>query len=110
VLKIAGFGIVTLYGWLLFRARSFDQIATYTTTLLTGRGGLVFEAGLPAISAAAGVLLLIVLEITQYRLGGDPRFYRRLPPALVGLAIALMLFLTLMGMSNEPAQFIYFQF
>jgi D-alanyl-lipoteichoic acid acyltransferase DltB (MBOAT superfamily) len=110
VLKMAAFGIVTLYGWLLFRARSFDQITTYTSTLLTGRGGLSFEAGQPAISAAAGVLFLAVWEITQYRLGGDPRFYRRLPPALVGLAIALMLFLTLMGMSNEPAQFIYFQF
>lgn len=110
VLKIAAFGIVTLYGWLLFRARSFDQVATYTSTLLTGRGGFAFEAGQPAISAAAGVLLLIAWEIAQYRLGGDPRFYRRLPPALVGLVIALMLFLTLMGMSNEPAQFIYFQF
>jgi D-alanyl-lipoteichoic acid acyltransferase DltB (MBOAT superfamily) len=110
VLKMAGFGVVTLYGWLLFRARSFDQIATYTSTLLTGRGGFTFEAGRPAVSAAAGVLLLVAWEITRYRLGGDARFYRRLPPALVGLALALMLFLTLMGMSNEPAQFIYFQF
>jgi D-alanyl-lipoteichoic acid acyltransferase DltB (MBOAT superfamily) len=110
VLKMAGFGAVTLYGWLLFRARSFDQIATYTSTLLTGRGGFTFEAGRPAVSAAAGVLLLVAWEITRYRLGGDARFYRRLPPALVGLALALMLFLTLMGMSNEPAQFIYFQF
>jgi D-alanyl-lipoteichoic acid acyltransferase DltB (MBOAT superfamily) len=110
VLKMAGFGVVTLYGWLLFRARSFDQIATYTSTLLTGRGGFTFEAGRPAVSAAAGVLLLVAWEITRYRLGGDARFYHRLPPALVGLALALMLFLTLMGMSNEPAQFIYFQF
>jgi hypothetical protein len=107
---MAGFGVVTLYGWLLFRARSFDQIATYTSTLLTGRGGFTFEAGRPAVSAAAGVLLLVAWEITRYRLGGDARFYHRLPPALVGLALALMLFLTLMGMSNEPAQFIYFQF
>jgi D-alanyl-lipoteichoic acid acyltransferase DltB (MBOAT superfamily) len=110
VLKMGVFGIITLYGWLLFRARSFDQIGTYTTTLLTGRGGLVFEAGRPAVSAAAGVLLLVVWEVAQYRCGGEARFYRRLPPVVVGLAIALMLFLTLMGTSNEPAQFIYFQF
>jgi D-alanyl-lipoteichoic acid acyltransferase DltB (MBOAT superfamily) len=110
VLKMGGFGIVTFYGWLLFRARSFDQITTYTATLLSGRGGLALEAGRPAVSAAVGVLLLVAWEIAQYRSGGEARFYRRLPTAVVGLALAIMLFLTLMGMSNEPAQFIYFQF
>lgn len=110
LLKMGGFGIVTLYGWLLFRARSFDQVATYTLTLLSGRGGLVFEAGRPAVSAVAGVLLLVGWEIAQYRCAGDARFYRRLPPPVVGLALAFMTLLILMGMSNEPAQFIYFQF
>ncbi|MGX7953595.1 MBOAT family O-acyltransferase [Tsuneonella sp. HG249] len=110
VFKMAGFGVLTLYGWLLFRARSFEQIETYTVTLLTGGGGMAIEAGRPAVSAAAGVLLLVAWEIAQYRSGGDARFYRRWPAAAVGLAMAAMLFLTLMGTSNEPAQFIYFQF
>ncbi|QGN56109.1 MBOAT family protein [Novosphingobium sp. Gsoil 351] len=110
ILKITGFGIITLYGWLLFRARSFDQVVNYTATLFSGRGGLEIDAGRPAISAVAGLLLLITWEIAQYRSGGDARFYRQIHPTIVGLAIAFMLFLTLMGTSNEPAQFIYFQF
>ena len=110
ILKMAGFGILTLYGWLLFRARSFGQVETYTTTLLTGHGGLEIQAGRPAVSALAGAILLVGWEIAQYRSGGDPRFYRSWPAAMVGLAIAMMLFLILMGTSNEPAQFIYFQF
>lgn len=110
LVKMGLFLIVTLYGWLLFRARSFDQIESYTTALLTGRGGLAFDAARPGLSAVAGVLLLAAWEIAQYRRGGDARFYRGYPSVLTGLAIAAMLFLTFMGMSNEPAQFIYFQF
>lgn len=110
VLKIAGFGILTLYGWLLFRARSMEQIGTYTSTLLTGGGGLSLEVGRPAISAALGVIVLIVWEIVQYARGGDARFYRAPSVVLVGFILAIMVFLTFMGMSNEPAQFIYFQF
>jgi alginate O-acetyltransferase complex protein AlgI len=110
VLKMAGFGMLTLYGWLLFRARSLEQVAVYTQTLFTGRGGLGIEAARPALSAVIGVLLLIAWEIAQYRRGGDARFYRAWPVAIVGLAAGLMIFLILMGTSNEPAQFIYFQF
>lgn len=109
-LKTAGFGMVTLYGWLLFRARSWPQIETYTATLFTGSGGLSFAASRPGFSAAFGFGLLAIWEIAQYRAGGDPKFYRALPSPLVGFAVAAMIFLTLMGTSNEPAQFIYFQF
>lgn len=108
--KMAGFGLITLYGWLLFRARSFEQVENYTWILLTGKGGLLIETARPAISAVVGVALLVAWEITQYRKGGDATFYRKWPSVIVGLCIALMLFLTLMGTSNEPAQFIYFQF
>ena len=110
ILKIGGFGLLTLYGWLLFRARSFAQIAAYTATLFTGKGDLSFAGSRPGFSAAFGVVFLAIWEIAQYRAGGDPRFYRALPSPLVGLAVAAMVFLTLMGTSNEPAQFIYFQF
>jgi D-alanyl-lipoteichoic acid acyltransferase DltB (MBOAT superfamily) len=110
ILKICGFGVMTLYGWLLFRARSFSQIETYTSILLTGRGGFSLDAARPGFSAALGVMLLAAWEIAQYRSGDGPKFYRGLPAPLVGLAVAAMVFLTLMGMSNEPAQFIYFQF
>jgi D-alanyl-lipoteichoic acid acyltransferase DltB (MBOAT superfamily) len=109
-LKIFGFGLVTLYGWLLFRAASFEQIASFTATLFTGRGGLTLAAGLPSLSALLGIALLTVVELVQYARESDQRLYWRIPGAVTGLAIALMIYLTIMGTSNEPAQFIYFQF
>jgi hypothetical protein len=51
-----------------------------------------------------------VVELVQYACGSDKQVYRRLPGSVTGLALALMIYLTVMGMSNEPAQFIYFQF
>ena len=91
-------------------SESFEQIASFTATLFTGRGGLSFAAGLPSLSALLGILLLAVIELVQYNWGSDRQFYRRLPGAVVGLTLALMIYLTFMGTSNEPAQFIYFQF
>ena len=110
VAKTLGFSLFTLYGWMLFRAHSFDQIADFTRILATGTGGLRFSASLPPLSTLLGIVLLAVWEAAQYRDGGDNRFYLRFPSWLVGLAIASMLFLMVMGMSNAPAQFIYFQF
>ncbi len=110
VAKMFGFGLVTLYGWLLFRATSLSQAVSFTETLFTGAGGLTVNAAQPSLSAAAGVILLAGWEIAQYRSGGEARFYQRLPAWVVGLALAAMAFLTVMGASNEPAQFIYFQF
>lgn len=110
VAKTLGFSLFTLYGWLLFRAHSFDQIADFTRILATGAGGLRFSASLPPLSTLLGIVLLAAWEFAQYRGGGDNRFYLRFPAWLAGLAIASMLFLMIMGMSNAPAQFIYFQF
>ncbi len=110
MLKIGGFGLLTLYGWLLFRSRSLAQVVTYSTNLFAGRGGLAIEAARPGLSAIVGAALLAVWELAQFRAGGNPRFYRNIPIPIVGFVIALMVFLILMGTSNEPAQFIYFQF
>ncbi len=110
VLKTLGFGLFTVYGWLLFRAHSFHQITDFTRILATGAGGLRLSAALPPLSTLLGIALLAGWESAQYRDGGDNRFYQRYPSAAIGLVVALMLFLMVMGMSNAPAQFIYFQF
>ena len=102
--------ILILYGRLLFRAESFDQIELFTWVLATGSGGLDYGGTVPRLSALGGIALLTVWEVIQYRRGGDARFYQSMPAPLVGFAIACMVFLTFMGTSNEPAQFIYFQF
>ncbi|MHA6723774.1 MBOAT family O-acyltransferase [Sphingomonas sp. RS2018] len=110
VLKTGGFFLFTLYGWMLFRAHSFAQIADFTHVLATGAGGLRFAASVPPLSTVIGVAFMIVWEVSQYRAAGGGRFYQRLPAAVLGFAIALMVFLIVMGTSNAPAQFIYFQF
>ena len=107
--KIAFFFIFTLYGWLLFRATSLEQVVSFTGLLVTGSGGLDYGAAMPRLSAAIGLPLLITMELIEYN-SGNRYWYRRLRLPLMGLFAALMLFLILMGASNEPAQFIYFQF
>lgn len=108
-LKIFAFGLVTLYGWLLFRARSFDQIADFTRVLMTDFGNFSLGPALPSLAPMLGIVLLSGFEIAQYR-AGRATFYQKIPLPLLGLLIAAMIFLMVMGMSNEPAQFIYFQF
>jgi alginate O-acetyltransferase complex protein AlgI len=110
VAKTLGFGMFTLYGWLLFRAHSFGQITDFTHILFTGKGGLNLTASFPPLSAALGLIVLVIWEMSQFKNGGSGRFYQRYPAVLNGLIIATMIFLTVMGMSNAPAQFIYFQF
>lgn len=109
-LMFVGNGILILYGRLLFRAESLDQIGLFTWVLATGSGGLDYGGTMPRLSAVGGILLLAVWELAQYRSGGYAKFYRKLPIPVVAFAVACMLFLIFMGTSNEPAQFIYFQF
>lgn len=49
------------------------------------------------------------MEFIEYNFD-DRLWYRKIPLPLYGLLAGTLLFLTLMGTSNEPAQFIYFQF
>ncbi len=107
--KIGFFFLFTLYGWLLFRATSLHQVVDFTRLIFTGFGRPDYGAAIPRLSALAGIPVLAALEFIQYN-SDDRYWYRRLPLPLFGLLSATLLFLTLMGTSNEPAQFIYFQF
>ena len=97
------------YGWLLFRAHSLAQIVHFSTTLVTDFGDLNYGGGTPRLSSLLGICVLSAMEVAQ-NWSADPYFYRRIPVPARGLLIAAMIAITLMGMSNEPAQFIYFQF
>lgn len=103
------FFIVTCYGWLLFRAHSLAQITQFTSALFTGFGRLSYGSGAPRLSALLGMVVLLVIEIAQL-LCKDIHYYERFPVPARGFLIAAMIAITLIGMSNEPAQFIYFQF
>lgn len=106
-LKVLVFFQVTCYGWLLFRAHSFSQITRYTAALFHLGGPLTVP--LPTLPAAAGLGMLVVLELLQWR-AQDARFYRRWPSPVRGLLYASLALLVGMGLSNTSTQFIYFQF
>ena len=105
----AAFFVIICYGWLLFRAHSLAQIMQFSSVLVTDFGDLNYSGGAPRLSSLLGMTLLFTMEIAQYW-KADPHYYQRLPTPARGFLIAAMIAITLIGMSNEPAQFIYFQF
>lgn len=107
--KIGFFFLFTLYGWLLFRANSLHQVVDFTRLIFSTSGLHDFGAAVPRLSALAGIPVLAAMEFIEYN-SNDRFWYRKIPLPLYGLLAATLLFLTLMGTSNEPAQFIYFQF
>jgi D-alanyl-lipoteichoic acid acyltransferase DltB (MBOAT superfamily) len=103
------FCMLTLYGWLLFRAHTWEQIVSFTRTLFLGFGDLDCHLPIPTLSGLLGVPLLIAYECTEY-LANDRHVTARFPTFVRGALAAAMVFLICMGLSNAPAQFIYFQF
>jgi hypothetical protein len=99
------FFLFVCYGWLIFRAHSLAQIVDFTSLLVYDFGDLDYGAGIPRLSSLMGSCLLFLMEIAQYW-RGDVRYYRRFPVPLRGFHIAALIAITIMGMSNEPAQFI----
>jgi alginate O-acetyltransferase complex protein AlgI len=103
------FSVLMLYGWLLFRAKSMEQILSYTTTLLAGPYTWHTEMKQPPLSALLGVPLLMLHDLAAYR-SGYATFYRSLRPWYASWVYALLVFVTLMGLANARSAFIYFQF
>jgi len=108
-IKAALFFQVVCYGWLLFRACSFEQIWTYTITLVADFGNLATSVPMPPFATMIGIPLLLALDVFEFRTD-TPQFYRRWVTPARGLLYAALLFTFLMGTSNAPSQFIYFQF
>ena len=103
------FFVLTCYGWLLFRATSLEQIVAFTRTLVTGPFDLGVYVRTPRLPALVGLPLLLAYEWAEYAAGTNV-FYRRLAPPIRGAWYASLIFVLVMGLSNEPSQFIYFQF
>ncbi|MGH8223765.1 MAG: MBOAT family O-acyltransferase, partial [Woeseiaceae bacterium] len=107
--SMAGFFALTCYGWLLFRATSLQQVVQFTQILFADFGNLAYSMAMPTFAAMVGLPILALLDIADYR-GGLDRAYFRAPAFARGALAATMLFALLMGTSNAPQQFIYFQF
>jgi hypothetical protein len=105
----AFFFALTCYGWLLFRATSLDQVIEFTGTLISGPFDLTLNLRTPRLPALVGMPLLILYEAAEYAAGSNV-FYRRLATPIRGAWYATLIFVLIMGSSNEPSQFIYFQF
>lgn len=109
-LQILFFFVFVCYGWLLFRANSFDQILTFSRILLGGgASGLPSVLPNPPLSALAGLAVLVVLQIAEY-VDGRQDAFRTWPRPVLGALVAVFVVVLAMGASNEPVQFIYFQF
>ncbi len=107
-LKMLLFFAVTCYGWLLFRARSFEQIASMTSALFDTTS-LAFRLGTPRLGAVVGILTLVPLEIAQFR-SDEAAVYWRWPTFARGAFFAALIVALLLGLDNAPETFIYFQF
>ena len=100
---------VTCYGWLIFRARSAEQVAD-----LTGRiaGDLLPSAStLPSLLASLALFVgpLLIVHAYQARRGSESAPLALVPPVRYALYGAVFYLVLLFG-SFEGAQFIYFQF
>lgn len=107
--KIICFFLVTCYGWLLFRAGSFEKIINLTSVLIFDIGNMTFGAMRPRAAVVLGLPILLCIEFMEYGLKGK-KFYEWLPIPAWTAIYALMIFSLFLGMSNESAQFIYFNF
>jgi alginate O-acetyltransferase complex protein AlgI len=108
-LKIGVFFLFVCYGWLLFRAHSFAQIVHFSAALAGFASTAAAVMPKPPLSAIAGLGILIVLQLAEWR-DGRQECFRFWPRPLQGALYAAILFVLVMGTSNAPAQFIYFQF
>ena len=111
-ISIPLFFIFTCYGWLLFRASSFEQIFSFTKSLI-GLQAASLSSVIPSLplSASLGLVLLICVQCFEF----FSRFFIRnsmttFALVLRGGTLAAVFIVLLMGMSNAPVQFIYFQF
>jgi D-alanyl-lipoteichoic acid acyltransferase DltB (MBOAT superfamily) len=103
------FFIVTCFAKMIFRARSVEQIVDYTLILFTQFGDFSLSISRPTLAALVGMPLLFLCDLQQYRTD-NPQWYLSMPPSVRGLQYASVVFILLLGLSNAPAQFIYFQF
>jgi D-alanyl-lipoteichoic acid acyltransferase DltB (MBOAT superfamily) len=110
-LAIVIFFQVVCYGWLLFRAQSFDQIQDFTLRL-AGLGGAIPE-GLsmppPPLAAMLAMGFVLVWDMLIER-SGDVRFYAAWPLPVRAALYAGMVYLLAFGATTQTSSFIYFQF
>ncbi len=98
---------LTCFGWLLFRAHSFAQIAHMSDALLSPLAAFPVETFKSVVVLAAPVILV---QIFQYRTG-QLEFLRHplLPRVATAVVCTVLLYCTIFR-GSAPQEFVYFQF
>ena len=110
LLVIVLFFQVVCYGWLLFRATSFDQITDFTGRIIgLVPGGTTSVLQDPPIAVFLGILFLLIWD-TLTETTGRIRFYSGWPLYIRAVMYAGMVYLLAFGATTATATFIYFQF
>jgi alginate O-acetyltransferase complex protein AlgI len=86
-LRITIFFVLCCYGWLLFRAHSFDQTKALSLLLLGFGGGVAPVISKPTNPALLGIVVLFMLQLCDY-LSGSLECFRHWRPPLLGLLYA----------------------
>ncbi len=98
---------VVSYGWLLFRATSFEQIVDFTRRIFHGPPGLTIPE--PPFPALVGLGFLLIWDLC-IELSGSVKFYTHWHPVIRAALYASMIYLLAFGATTQTSAFIYFQF
>ncbi|MEM8807728.1 MAG: MBOAT family O-acyltransferase [Cyanobacteria bacterium P01_G01_bin.38] len=106
---IVGFFQIVCYGWLLFRASSWNQIYAFTDRLFFHPMWTSPVIPDPPLAAIAGIALLFITDLAHY-LSDKAKVYRLWPIQVRAALYAALITVLLMGLTNTGTTFIYFQF
>lgn len=110
LIAILAFFQVVCYGWLLFRAVSFEQIAEFTARLVglaEAPDGMAMPT--PPFATFLGLAMLFVWDVL-IEWSGNVRFYDSWPLVIRAGLYAGMIYLLAFGATTQTSAFIYFQF
>jgi alginate O-acetyltransferase complex protein AlgI len=109
-LKIAFYFQVTALSLLIFRAGSLRQVGHLLHVLFAGGSARThLTMPVPPLATLLALPVFLVFDFMSWRNSSD-LFYRRWPDAARAGLVTTLFILLLMGWSNAPAEFIYFQF
>lgn len=97
-----------MYGWLLFKAESFQQIYAMTVSLCSFQFR-VFQGELPSNVTLLALFLGACIDWTEWKVR-NVRFYEKLPLGWIAFLVSVFIWFILLSIGNPPSEFIYFQF
>jgi hypothetical protein len=101
--------VFTTYGWVLFRATSFEQIRNLTASLILDFGNLHLTAPAPGVPTLLGLPVFLFVEILSFRSDGQ-QLSEFLPRPAWTAVYAVMLFALILGAGSASTHFVYFVF